>query len=55
MGILRICIGKHYLSDIVFAGLFATSSCVILDILVKEFEKNLIFQADGQNISHIFL
>lgn len=42
MGVLRICIGKHYLSDIIFAGLFVTSSCVVLDILVKEVEKKVI-------------
>lgn len=42
MGILRICIGKHYLSDIIFAGLFVISSYVILDILVKELEGRII-------------
>lgn len=34
MAYLRICIGEHFLSDTIFAGLFVCSACVILERLV---------------------
>ncbi|WP_032112176.1 phosphatase PAP2 family protein [Candidatus Paracaedibacter symbiosus] len=37
MGLLRICVGKHFLSDIVFAGLFVATSCVILEMFITRF------------------
>lgn len=42
MGYLRICIGEHFLSDTIFAGLFVCSACVILDIVKEKLKKTLL-------------
>lgn len=38
MAFLRICVGAHFLSDTIFAGLFVCTACVILDVIVQIFQ-----------------
>jgi lipid A 4'-phosphatase len=38
MAFLRICVGAHFLSDTIFAGLFVCSACIILDVIVQAFQ-----------------
>lgn len=39
MAFLRICVGAHFLSDTIFAGLFVCTACVILDIFAQTLRK----------------